>query len=314
MGCFGVVVSLVIEVMELYYLHEERTPSTWEIEREILRDPALNYLNNYRHVDITINPYPLGNTFEFDIAGGEHCCLVNTREYSGLSRDNARKKQDYNGQKRRNFLSSLVGGIYFAGSVSTWVFNQKPSSIPKSIRGSMMRIADNKKNGLGFKAIYYDVLNQGLKQMKFFGLALEIVFPIENNRYIDAIDRILEIIAEMAQYQQYVPGPIAVRFIDSSDAYLSMMHGRKSCAIEIFSLKEFIGGKEMLQRIEREMYQYGARPHWGLSFDTIDVDKMEELYPEFHQWKKSFLKYNSSGVFNNAFTDRARLNEIPVHG
>lgn len=111
MGCFGVVFSVVIEVMDIYYLHEERTPSTWEIEREMLLDPALNYLNNYRHLDITINPYPLGNTFDLDVRGGEHFCLVNTKEYGGLSRDYKRKNRITMDRSEEIFFHRSLGAF-----------------------------------------------------------------------------------------------------------------------------------------------------------------------------------------------------------
>jgi hypothetical protein len=307
MGCFGVVFSVIIEVVDFYYLKEDRTPSTWEAEREKLATLGINHIRANRHFEIAINPYPINDKGELDKVNGSRYCIVTTRNYTTEPKpDQLNSPAD-----KRNFLSSLISGLYFAGSISVFLFNRKPANIPRSIEGSLKRIADCETEGGGYTDKYYNVLNQGLQEMKFFGYATEIAFTMQDDTYLHAIDKILDESVRMAEeYEQYNPSPIAIRFTDDSHSYLSMMHNMAACSIEVVSLKGFIGGEDFQRRIEREMIAFNGRPHWGLHLGNLSFDRISKLYPKFPVWLNAYKKFNYSSVFNNSFTDRTGISAV----
>ncbi len=307
MGCFGVIFSVIIEVVDFYYLKEERTPSTWEVEREKLVTLGLNHIRQNRHFELAVNPYPVNEKGELDTVNGSRYCIVTTRNI--VSKPVADPKNPTG--DRRNFLSSLASGLYFVGSISVFMFNRKPKNIPRSIAGSLKRIVDCDKEGGGYADKYYNVLNQGLLEMKFFGYASEIAFTMQDNTYIHAIDKILEESVRMAEeHGQYNPSPIAIRFTDDSHSYLSMMHNMAACSVEVVSLKGFIGGEDFQRRIEREMIAFNGRPHWGLHLEELSFDRIQKLYPKFPVWLEAYKKFNHSSVFNNPFTDRTGISAV----
>ncbi|ABG59048.1 D-arabinono-1,4-lactone oxidase [Cytophaga hutchinsonii] len=307
MGCFGVIFSVVIEVVDFYYLKEERIPGTWEEERQKLASLGLNYIRKNRHFELAVNPYPVNDKGELDKVNGKRYCIVTTRNI--IPKPAA--KQDNTSSEKRNFLSSLASGLYFVGSISVFLFNKKPANIPRSISSSLKRIVDCDKQGGGYSDKYYNVLNQGLLEMKFFGYASEMAFTMQDDTYLKAIDKILDESVRMAEeYGQYNPSPIAIRFTDDSHSYLSMMHNMAACSIEVVSLKGFIGGENFQRRIEREMIAFNGRPHWGLHLESLSFDRIEKLYPKLPVWLQAYKKFNQSRVFNNSFTDRTGISAV----
>lgn len=307
MGCFGVVFSVIIEVVDFYYLKEERTPSTWEAEREKLIKHGLNHIRHNRHFELAVNPYPVNEKGELDTVNGTRYCIVTTRNIVPKPGTNPKD----NAPDRRNFLSSLASGLYFVGSISVFLFNRKPEGIPRSIAGSLKRIVDCDAQGGGYADKYYNVLNQGLLEMKFFGYASEMAFTMQDDTYLHAIDKILAESVRMAEeHGQYNPSPIAIRFSDDSHSYLSMMHNMAACSVEVVSLKGFIGGEDFQRRIEREMIAYNGRPHWGLHLEELSFARIAKLYPKFPVWLEAYKKFNQSRVFNNPFTDRTGISAV----
>jgi len=307
MGCFGIIFSVIIEVVDFYYLKEERTPSTWEAERQKIVALGLNYIRKNRHFELAVNPYPVNEKGELDKINGSRYCIVTTRNIIPKPTANQSKSPS----EKRNFLSSLASGLYFVGSISVFLFNRKPESIPRSISSSLKRIVDCDKEGGGYSDKYYNVLNQGLLEMKFFGYASEIAFTMQDNTYLHAIDKILEESVRMAEkYGQYNPSPIAIRFTDDSHSYLSMMHNMAACSVEVVSLKGFIGGEDFQRRIEREMIAFNGRPHWGLHLESLSFDRIQKIYPKFPVWLEAYKKFNHTSVFNNSFTDRTGISAV----
>src|SRR5207248_4851942 len=105
--------------------------------------------------------------------------------------------------------------------------------------------------------------------------------------------------------QAYLTSPFALRFVKASSAFLSMMHGADTCMVEFPMLDNTIGGKELLQEIETEMYAFGGRPHWGLlNFLSGANGLVETMYPALQLWLDVYRELNPNGTFDNAFTER----------
>ena len=67
--------------------------------------------------------------------------------------------------------------------------------------------------------------------------------PVEGDRHLETVDRILEIADESAQERElFHTSPIALRFVAPSRAYASMMHGQPTMMIELILVAGTRGG------------------------------------------------------------------------
>ena len=134
----------------------------------------------------------------------------------------------------------------------------------------------------------------------------EIAFAMNN--YLEAVDHILDLTGRQAVGQAYLNAPFSMRFVKASPAHLSMMEGADTCMVEFISLDHTIGGKELLQELETEMYAFGGRPHWGLlNFLSGRDGLIEAMYPLLALWQVVRRELDPHGRFANAFTERCGL-------
>jgi L-gulono-1,4-lactone dehydrogenase len=158
----------------------------------------------------------------------------------------------------------------------------------------------------------YDIYNLALGGD--VGFAAEIGFSLEDDKgnytadnFRQAIDQI-HLIAQRARTvgHQYQTSAFSLRFVDASQAQLSMMQGRKTAMIEMDMLTGTYAGQEIMYRYETNMYALGGRPHWGLEFDLLNGSNgvLSTMYPQLGTWLGVYQQFNALGTFDNRFTRR----------
>ena len=156
-----------------------------------------------------------------------------------------------------------------------------------------------------YTQISYRVFNIGAAN-KLPAYSSELGVPVEGDNHLRTVDRILEVAAESARDKKlFHTSPVALRFVAPSRAYASMMHEQKTMMIELILVSETKKGRRLLEEYERQLAEFGARPHWG-QYNTLGPDRarLEQLYPSWGTWLKAYERFNASGVFNSEFTDR----------
>ena len=98
----------------------------------------------------------------------------------------------------------------------------------------------------------YKVLNLG-KYNNLAAFATEISLPA--TRYIAAVKEIIGIVdRSRGEGKQYLTAPFSLRFVKTNDFYLSMQYGHPGeafvCMIEFPTISGYIGGVELLDRLE----------------------------------------------------------------
>lgn len=279
-GCLGVVYAVVLRVRGAYWLREERALGRWSRVKADLADGAV--LRDNEHYEVLVNPY---------LTNGDHTCLI-TRRSEVPAPDEPPLAQPH-----RNFFVELVASIPGSSDLLLLVLNAYPDLIPQIIDAAMGSIVGD------YVDRSYYVYNIG-KANDVPAYGSEIGFPLD--RYLDATDRILEIAAKRQRVgQAYLTSPFSLRFVKASDAYLSMMQGADTCMIEFPMLRGTVGGIELLQEIETEMYAFGGRPHWGLlNFLSGANDLIASMYPKLPDWLEIYRQIGGDGTFENAFTER----------
>jgi D-arabinono-1,4-lactone oxidase/FAD binding domain len=304
MGCFGVIYSVVIEVMQMYWLAEKRYLTTLDqVMADLTPNPGNpgsvpDILLNTRNYEVLIQPYPLNwfKVVEMDPAADPasyykyFSCIVTERNIA----------------PRPEKLQDHTAMADWLGTLLNLLLNEEPGFTPEALNISLLTLPDN------ITGNSYDIYNLGLGGG--IGFAAEIGFALEDSygaytnanfkAAIDKIHRIAQVSRE--QGSQYQTSPFSLRFVKQSRAHLSMMQGRNTAMIEMDMLTGTYAGEEIMYRYETSMYPLGGRPHWGLEFDFLSGNNglLDRLYPKLSRWMSVYSQFNTLGTFNNAFTQR----------
>jgi len=286
-GCMGVAYSVIMRMRKNYWMREERTLTRWSAVKPILQDAAV--LHDSEHWELLINPYE---------THGDHTCLITKR--TALDEE----PESSEPQPHRNFLVELIARYQGSGAIMLELINHCPDLVPTIIDKALQSLERP------YVDRSYRVYNIGTSNdVPAYGS--EIGFALD--QYIGATERILTIAANAQRVgKAYLTSPMSLRFCSASQAYLSMMHGGETCMIEFPMLANTIGGRELLRRIEEEMFAFGGRPHWGLlNFWSGDQSQITQMYPMFPHWLNVYRQLNIDGMFENAFTQRCGISQTP---
>lgn len=297
MGCMGIVVSAVIEVMDMYWLRETTSVGFWDEARDQyfggsapLGIHAL--LRSARHVEFVVAPHR-DHGVEFS---------KNRIQYMLVKREITPSRVRKGCQK--NCFGWLVETIIDRDYAKVYDMpydgdapgcgKPKGNAFP-----SMFNALDNGE----FVAPYYDVFAQGGYDIG--GYAIEASAPI------DIAGNVMDVIIDEAEKNRERghphTGPIGVRFVKASNAYLSPHFGRDSATFEVTMLRGSEGGREALAAVEKRLAKWReVRLHWGLQMAVVGNDRgqLTSHYPRWDRWRSTYERFNRTGVFDNALTDR----------
>jgi FAD/FMN-containing dehydrogenase len=290
-GCMGIVYSLVMQVRERYWMKEERTLSTWRQVKQDLLDGRV--LQENRHYEVLVNPYEIN---------GEHTCLVTRR--NPVPEPTTPPEQ----LPHRNYLVELFAKFPGSAPILLALINTAPDLVPTLIDTAMR----------GLVADYVDrsyrVFNIGAaNDAPAYGS--EIAFATgtgtagdgATGTHLNAVERILQLAADAQSVgKAFLTSPFSLRFVKASPAFMSMMYDADTCMVEFPMLDNSVGGKELLRRIEREMYAFGGRPHWGL-LNFVGGVLIQSMYPKYETWLSVRRQLDPNGMFDGPFTDRCGI-------
>jgi hypothetical protein len=244
-----------------------------------------------RHYGILINPYNIM---------GIHSCIVQTT--------NEVKTMHVSGTRGfKYWVAGLLASWPFAEDILVDFLNDFPKTSPWIIGTALSSLAD--KNYIDKS---YTVLEVG-KVDDIKGLSVELSYPVDEN-LVDAIDNLLAIFeAEAGAMGWYLAGPIAIRFVAPSQAYLAPQEGRPSCMVELDMIFGVKTGEELLKSVTQKIVSENpaVRVHWGLDLDTVTGKQVQMGYEKYPKWLAVYQQLNSTGRFNSSFTDRLGISVRP---
>ena len=280
MGCFGVILTVMLRVRPQYRLKEVRHIATWRAVRQEIR---AGLPDSARHVEVWINPHARGS---------DHTCLVTLRDITEESPGGHRPFGSLFGE----FLASSSA----ADDVLAWLFNTFPRLAPNLI--------DNALNALEQETPYIaaspTIFNVGASN-DFAAVCSEL--GVDLDRHVEAADAMLVLARQSQDQEIFQSGPIVLRYVAPSPGFLSMQPG-PTCMIELPMLRDVFASSELLWRYEQLLTRdFKARPHWGqLNFLTGSHDMLRRLYGErpVDDWLQVFRTFNPREAFRSRFTDR----------
>ena len=322
MGCFGVIYSFTIEVMQKYWLEETRELTTLDKVMTLLKaDPARPghvpaILDDYRHVEFLVHPYPLdehGKVMEID---PEKPASDYYPYYHVILEHWKIVEPGTPNEGHRNWLSGFLGKFNISFDATATIFYNCPSLTPMLLTKSMQSLED--KNHVN---VSHKIFVNGMSQ--YAGFANEIAYKTQDNQgdytqehFEKAINRIhLLGQSNRRNGDQYQTSPFSVRFVKQSKALFAMQNRSNSCMIEMDLASGTYGGTEILARYQMGEYEHGGIPHWGLEFDLLTGSNglIKKLYPDtFDRWLEAYLAFNADGRFDNSFTNRLGFSKVDI--
>lgn len=284
LGTLGLLHSLVIEVRERFYLQERRTLSTWEEERGRLGPGGV--LDHEEHYELFINPYAQ--------SGGTHRALVTCR--TPTEKPGADLPIE---DRRRHPLTELEARLPLTGALLRFAARHYPRLLTWGFDGTLEGMKDL------YSDVSYKVFNIG-EANKLPAISAELGIPLADGAHVRAVDRLLEIAARERKRGRFHTSPFSLRFVAGSRAFASMMYGGDTMMIELILVTGTKHGFELLQTYERELAEFGARPHWG-QYNVLTPERVRELYPRWDAWLAVERELNASGVFDSEFTRRVGI-------
>ncbi len=285
MGCMGVICTAMIEVRERFFMREVREMHPWAKVRADLEDGGV--LQRHEHYELAFSPYDDGYPYPF---------LVTTRDTVGDPRNRPWDK------RMRNWLVEAAALFPFTPHVINLILDVAPRLAPAMLRGSVRSLVKDEYDAVSFKVFNIGTLNN------LPAYSCEIAVPTDG-RHIEAVETIFRVARERRELGQvYQSSPIALRFVQASPAYLSMMNGRDTMMIELIGLNGNDGGIELLKAYEEALYALGGRPHWG-HINTLSGsgEFVASMYPRLGDWLEVRAALDPDGVFDSPFTKRVGL-------
>jgi hypothetical protein len=283
LGCMGVIYSMTLDVLGSYQLRETVDRDAWPAVRAQLATP--DFIRAHRHIEIQIDPHYAGEP--------QRRCNVVRRD----AVTNAAERRDL--PPLRRWLAAFAVTPDAQGLIVRLV-NDHPDLVPSLLETGLNQLVTDEPH----LAPSYDIYNLGAVNRAFV-TAIEFSFPLQDNVFIAAIDRLIELMTENRARGFYQIGPLALRFVRKSRAYLSMMYDRDSCTCEVAMLNGVRGGDDMLLAYERAMLPFRTRPHWGQRHELTGTPGwLSAHYPMAERWLALHARLNERGIFDNHFTDR----------
>jgi L-gulono-1,4-lactone dehydrogenase len=278
-GCFGVVVSAVLEVEPSFCLEEQRWLTTWEAMRERLRGRA--WLEGHEHAEVYVSPYA---------RRGRHLAVACTRDRVACG-----GRRDH-----RNRLTELLSAWPLTPKLGNLLLDTVPALTPWILDRILRGLRDP-----SYVDVSYRVLNIGAANL-LPAYSAEIGVPLDG-RHLEAVESVLAVAERQRRLGSvYATAPIALRFVRASPAFLSMMHGRDTMMIELILMTDTEGGFELLAEYEAELYALSGRPHWG-QVNRIPAGLPAEMYPRFEDWQAVRQDLDPDGVFDGPFPRRVGI-------
>jgi L-gulono-1,4-lactone dehydrogenase len=288
MGCMGVIYSFTMEVTDAFSVKELRTSTTWEKVKGSLEpstwNPVPPIISAVDHFELVLNPYY--RLFRNACVKVERTRLGNVPAQG----------------ERQDWVSALLEQASIDNATElVKLLNKIPFISPIVIDQAIMTLVESKP--------YID------KSFNVFSLgeandvkALALELHCDAKQCVPTIDKLLAVFqGEAKEHDWYMAGPLGIRFVAASDAFLAPEAGRMTCTIELDMLVGSSTGEELARHIKEKICgsdSSSARVHWGLDLDFVTKDDIREWYPNFERWNKVYQELNSVGMFNNKFTDR----------
>ena len=311
-GSMGIIYSVVLQVEQKFWIHEERSVITWKEFKNNFLKRVVDHANDrnkkledrggegFKENDPTyykfqVNPYENGD--------GEHLVLL-TKRWKLLEKNRENDSLILRG-RRGNYTLTEISRIFQKPLAEIINIPHFKHLLAASSIDTAIKLQEEPGEGFNHKSYkVFDIGNPNHFDVK----AIELHFDIQNTEKV--MEQIFQTAKTLVDDKGLViSAPLVGRFIKASNSLIAMQNGRDTFAVEIIVLQDIDNGAQLLEHYEMEYTKnYMARPHWGLSMNYMKSEnEARRLYP--HTWDDWIIKYRefNKGSFDGKFTDRLEI-------
>ncbi|KAF7553052.1 hypothetical protein G7Z17_g3925 [Cylindrodendrum hubeiense] len=297
MGCTGLIYSYMIGVVPAFHLQEFRKAYTWdELKAGLNEGASSSVLMKHRGYEINMNPYADEN--------GVRKCIQVTHDETSLAACGNRGIL--------NWLGGIISTIPGAEAILVWALNKWPGKSLAVINDAIGALVTPRKELNGYIDKSFKVLDVGSAVNSLKAYAMELSMPCDKS-LVANVEKLLDVLAEQAKKNQYLAGPLNLRFVAESNAYLAPQANRVTCMVEMDTLVGIKTSQTLLKDyVKTKMCTPGSgiRVHWGLDLNTVTEADVRDMYPDFPKWFAIYKTLNGDGMWNNNFTNRIGISII----
>jgi len=297
MGCLGLIYSYTIRVQPAFSLSEIRTMTTWEDFKPLLSSWPPPILDTVDHFELLINPYD---------DSGRHKCVKVERTRIPLSTPSGARltklwkwleEQSVQHSQALVAMLNIAHSMWFTRSTINTALSFLPDMEPPYVD------------------ISHNVFTLGVENT-VKAWALELHFNAADD-CVGTIGKVLDAFKSLGRDNGwFIAGPLGIRFVKSSDAFIAPQAGRFTCTVECDMLYGIDHAQDLLGEIKKRICDTSTlvgndsiRIHWGLDWGYTTADNVRKWYPDLGKWQAVYRELNTTGMFDNVFTKRLRLRE-----
>lgn len=309
MGTMGVVHSYVLEVTDSFHLKEVRTSTTVEGMKEVLKGGKI-----YDIVGIQGKPADMAKVrprisdgkdggfkghfypaYHLELLYNPHGKkIVVTSRYPVTVKDDSIFSFEPPG---RDLIRTLLLPTRFHRPlIPTWI-QERWRGVLVTIVDTLIKLfpkmipslLDDGMDSL-IKKVYIDrsfnVFNIGEGQSRIPAFAGTIFVPLENDKYIDALDIIHDVCNEFAGRNLYETAPASMRFMKATRAMLGCP--KDYCGFECIFTASTQYTQEMIDAFDlalRKKFGDEVRTHWGQLMRDPDEEQIRGMYHQYDRWR-----------------------------
>lgn len=283
-GAMGIVYQLIMEVRKSFFIQERRYLMPWsEVKSEMQSGAFMQMVEDNDFLAFRVNPYKIK---------GDHLCSIVVQKVLPPDAPAVVKKG-------RSILAGIFGNLESLIENTVKTFNRNPKGIGKRIQLNLKL-----SKVINYTDKSYKVLFQSGNAVLRYGISSEFAFEAKADKIIEVLEMIFEHTEFSKNYaQHYHPSHIPVRFVMSSEAFMSSCYGKKTCYIDIPTLNTTLGDFELLERYQVMMMKKGGVAHWGKVNNMLYMNNqfVKQSYPKWQDWVDVRNQLDPGGTFLNDF-------------
>lgn len=282
LGCLGIITSVTVRTQPAFFLVEDRWSAPWTEARHVLaelaHDPEIHSLHAW------LNPYA-GH-------GHEHQCAITTYRRTTLP---------VGGERAFGIRAGGLNGLTETIRAALWL---NPDSIPEALDFGLRQVLARDVVRPCHEALDFGPPNTLPVHAASCGVAADTIEAV--------VDDLFERFPVWARRNQWVSSPIGLRWVRSSEDWLSPQRGRDTVMIEVPILKGTPNATQTLDRYVRHLLEnFHARPHWGQQ-NPMGPAHLLAAYGEeaVGAFADAMNELDPHGVFDGVFTRQVGLREV----
>ena len=323
MGTMGIVHSYVLEVTDAYFLKEVRTRTTVAGMKEKLRGGKIYDLVGVKGKPADLaaiqprisdgkdggfdkQPFP---AFHLEFLFNPHSDqIIITSKHPTQQQDEL--VFGFEPPGRDLVRTILMGANFHRNAFADWIQERfRPElvwivdTISHAIPSSNPWLVDQAMNTLiqdEYIERSFNVFNIGEGQSQIPALAGTFFIPLEDDKYLEALDVIFAVAKQFAKRGKYETAPISMRFVRGTKALIGCP--KDFCAFECIFTASTKHAEAMIDAYDtalRQKFNGDVRCHWGQIMRDPDPDQIRSMYPRYDRWRAIRDELDPHGLFLN---------------